>query len=136
MCPKCDSLYELKDCIKHNSNGSIESKTCRHVATPDHPHRSRRLACGCVLLKKQRTKKKTILIPRKLYPYRPVKKSLEILLNRPGFMDKCEKWRSRRNNQQASEYLGDVYDGEIWRIFKSADREFKNFLSTAHSYLL
>ena len=51
-------------------------------------------------------------------------------------MDKCEKWRSRRNNQQASEYLGDVYDGEIWRKFNSADREFKNFLSTPHSYLL
>ena len=32
---------------------------------------------------------------------------------------------------QTSEYLGDVYDGEVWRKFNS-----NNFLSTPHSYLL
>ena len=101
------------------------------VATPDHLHRSKRLACGCVLLKKQRTKKKVILTPRKVYPYMSVKKSLENLLNRPGFVDKCELWRLRRMNQSSvQEYFGDVYDGNVWT------QEFNSFLSTPHSYLL
>ena len=28
VCPKCDSLYKLKDCIKYDSSGTAESKTC------------------------------------------------------------------------------------------------------------
>ena len=54
-----------------------------------------------------------------------VKTSLDILLNRTGFMDKCELWRTRRMDQ-TPEYLGDVYDGEVWRKFNS--QEFNNFL--------
>ena len=133
VCPKCDSLYEYGDCIHYKSNGIIESKTCCHVATPDHLHRSKRLACGCVLMKTQRTKKKTVLIPRKVYPYKSVIRSLAVILSKPGFLEKCEQWRSRRINH-TSDYIGDIYDGEIWRKFNS--QEFNNFLSTPHSYLL
>lgn len=128
VCPKCDSLYQLKDCIKLNPNGTTESKTCCHVATPDHLHRSRRVACGCVLLRRQGTKKRVILTPRKVFLFMSVKRSLENLLNRPGFVNKCELWRSRRD--QTSEYLGDVYDGEVWKKFNS--RKLNNFLSTPH----
>ena len=60
-----------------------------------------------------------------------VETSQEILLNRPGFMDKCELWRTRMMNQ-TSENLGDVY--EVWRKVNS--EEFNTFLSTPYSYLL
>ena len=63
-----------------------------------------------------------------------VKNSLEKLLNRPGLLDKCEQWRSRKNTMLGSDYLGDVYDGEVWQKFCS--QEFNNFLCTPHSYLL
>lgn len=55
--PKCHSIYERDDYIITHANGSVESKTCRHVATPEHPHHSKRNACGCVLMKKQKTKR-------------------------------------------------------------------------------
>ena len=118
VCPKCDSLYEYKDCIKTNPNGTLESKCCCHVAAPNHPHLSRRVACGCVLMKKQKTKKKSILIPRKVYPYMSIIKSLEIILNRSGYLEKCEQWRSR-GRSPVSEYLSDVYDGEVWKTFNT-----------------
>ena len=126
--------YLYKDCVKYNSNGTFESKTCSHVATPEHSHQSRRTACGCVLMKKQRTKRKVILTPRKVYPYMSVKNSLINILNKPGFLDKCEQWRSRENVMQNTDYLGDVYDGDVWQRFSS--RELNNFLCTPYSYLL
>ena len=132
VCPKCDSLYEYKDCIKTNPNGTLESKSCCHVAAPNHPHLSRRVACGCVLMKKQKTKKKMTLIPRKVYPYMSIVKSLEMILSRPGYLEKCEQWRSRGST--VSEYLSDVYDGEVWKTFNT--EKFGNFLSTPYSYLL
>ena len=78
-------------------------------------------------------KKRVTLTPRKVYPYMSVKNSLETL-NRPGLLDKCEQWRSRKNTMLGSDYLGDVYDGEVWQKFCS--QEFNNFLCTPHSYLL
>lgn len=132
VCPKCSSIYEQNDCILTRANGSIiESKTCCHVATPEHPHRNRRNACGCVLMKRQKTKHGVVLIPRKVYPYRSIIKSLQVILNKPGYIDLCEEWRHRCAND---ELLGDVYDGEVWRSFNS--EEFNYFLSVPHSYLL
>ena len=52
VCPKCDSVYEYDDCIV-SSGGMKESRLCRHIAYPQHPHASRRRECGAPLLKKQ-----------------------------------------------------------------------------------
>lgn len=86
VCPKCDSLYECHDCIKVLSNGTKESMRCCHVTMPNHPHRSRRVPCGAVLMKKQRTKKGIKIVPIKSYPYRSLKKSMGYLLNKIGLL--------------------------------------------------
>ena len=78
VCPKCDSLYEYRDCIKVLSDGTKESARCCHVTMPNHPHRSRRSPCGATLMKKQRTKKGMNIIPIKAYPYRSLKKVCSI----------------------------------------------------------
>lgn len=39
VCPKCDSLYEYQDCIKHLSDGTKESVRCCHITMPNHPQR-------------------------------------------------------------------------------------------------
>lgn len=131
VCPKCLSVYEPSDCIIERANGSVESRMCSHIATPDHPHRQKRNACGCVLMKKQHTKHGVVLTPRKVFPYRSIIKSLSILLNKPGYVDLCEKWRQRSMDH---EMLGDVYDGNVWKSFNS--EEYNNFLEIPHSYLL
>ena len=131
VCPKCSSIYEQSDFSIIQASDSVESKTCCHIATPDHPHHRKRNACGCVLLKKQQTKHGVVLIPRKVYPYRSIIKSLCVLLSKPGYIDVCEHWRRRCTDDN---FLGDVYDGQVWKSFNS--EEYDNFLSTPHSYLL
>ncbi len=95
VCPSCHSVYSYDDCIIKRAYGRSESKHCCHVAYPKHPHRSRRKACGAQLLKKVRTKSGQSLKPFKVYPYRPLKASIAHLVRRPGFLECCEKWRSR-----------------------------------------
>lgn len=133
VCPKCGSIYEYSDCVMVRANGEKESKVCCHVTMPNHPHRLQRVPCGAVLLKKQRTKKRVHLTPIKVYPYRPLKGSIQQLLNRPGILEKCEQWRSR-SDKVPEEYLGDIYDGDVWKSFNST--EHVNFLATPYSYLL
>lgn len=45
----------------------------------------------------------------------------------------CEQWRARRSNVPAS-YLGDIYDGCVWRDFNS--QSMCNFLEASLSHLL
>ena len=66
-----------------------------------------------------------------MYPYRPLRKSIEQLAKRQGFIESCEKWKTR---QPPDEYLCDVYDGLVWRKFNSNDGY--NFLTSSHCYLL
>ena len=54
--------------------------------------------------------------PRYVYAYQPIKNSLQRLLNRPGFVNELEHWRSRcRNDSMTS----DIYDGDVWADFCS-----------------
>ena len=87
-------------------------------------------------MKKQKTKHGIALTPRKVFPYRPIIKSISALLSKPGIVDMCEQWRQRSSSHEGIEpqHLGDVYDGRIWKTFTS--EEYNNFLSIPHSYLL
>lgn len=46
---------------------------------------------------------------------------------------KCEKWRSRQESIPSS-FLGDIYDGRVWKAFCSD--KYGNFLRSPHSLLL
>ncbi len=133
VCPQCSVIYEFSDCVRTLANGKTESKTCRHVATPNHPHVRKRKACGALLLKQQRRHKKCILAPIKVYPYRSLKKSLCHILSKPDYIEKCEQWRSRMA-VLANDILADIYDGQVWKQFTEV--ELNRFLDTPHSYLL
>lgn len=133
VCPKCDCIYEFKDCYIQTGTNSRLSKTCCHIAFPDHPHMSRRTPCGALLLKRQKTKNGSKLVPIKAYPYRSLKNSILQMINRPNFLQRCEHWRERCNIIPDG-YLGDIYDGDIWHKFTSS--EANNFLKSPYSYLL
>lgn len=97
-CPSCHSIYILENCRVTLPNKSIISASCAHKAFPNHPHRSRRNACGTVLMKSVRTSSgSTVLYPRLLYCYKSVVQSLQEFLLRPGFIELCEKWRTRNS---------------------------------------
>lgn len=128
VCPKCYSLYEYNDCIHRN-----ESKRCINIPFPNHPYVQRRNKCGNLLLKKVKTGKGSKLVPFKEYPYQSLYKSLSYLVKKEGFLDACEEWRSR-STAVPEDYLGDVYDGQVWHEYTSDIT--KQFLATPHSYLL
>ena len=112
VCPSCDSIYEYQDCLQVGANGQQISKECSHVDFPNHPQASRRKPCGTKLLKQVRTKRGSVLTPIKVYPYKPLKKSIEQLVKRENFVEKCEQWRSRK---VPDGFVCDIYDGEVWR---------------------
>lgn len=121
VCPSCHSIYEYRDCIIHRSNGSKESKRCCHIQYPNHTQVSLRTkTCDTVLLKKIKTKSGYRLQAKKTYAYMPLKKSIGRLVARKDMLDMCEKWRSRQQSIPSS-YMGDVYDGNIWKAFSSPE---------------
>lgn len=67
--------------------------------------------------------------PRYVCAYQPIKNTLQRLLNRPGFVNKLEHWRSRcRSDCMTS----DIYDGDVWADFCS--EKFGNFLQYKRNY--
>lgn len=133
VCPNCDCIYDYDDCIKTTTFGQKESKLCRHIAYPNHPHVSRRQECKAQLLKKVRSGKGYKLVPMKEYPYQPLSKSIAYLVKKTDFLEACEKWRRRMLTIPES-YLSDIYDGRVWREFSSDSMG--NFLNFPYNYLL
>ena len=56
ICPKCAALYQFNECLQTRPTGQISPKVCSHVAYRNHPHLSRREACGHRLLREIVTK--------------------------------------------------------------------------------
>ena len=129
VCPTCHSIYNLDDCIVSCGNRKV-SKVCEFRAYPRHPHRSRRAACGTTLLRTVKTRHGTFLRPRKVYCYRSILLHLQEQFSRPGFVNLCERWR----NRPSSAYLGDVYDGRVWKLFDNVNG--KPFLAEPHNLML
>ena len=98
-----------------SSSGQLESKKCSFIRFPSHTQRHHRKPCGTPLLKKVKTKSRGIsLYPKLVYCYKSVTDSLQEMLKRPDFLDKCEFWRTQQRDQDT---LTDVYDGKIWKEF-------------------
>ena len=113
-CPNCHEVHNYKDCIKR----------CGTKET------SEKCSCGTLLLKPVKsTTGKVFLCPLKTFCYMPIKNSLQELLNRPGFHDACESWRTRNVVEGT---MSDVYDGKIWMEFQ--EYKGKPFLSQPFTY--
>lgn len=127
VCPKCLSVYYYEDCV-YSHHGQKESKACPYIAHPNHPHHSRRVSCGAMLLKKVKTGRGHKLVPTKVYPYQPLCKSLTYLVQKEGFIDSCEMWRNREATEN---HLVDIYDGCVWY-----DYQINGFLQSPYNYML
>lgn len=100
-CPRCSFIYEQNDTEK-----------CSFIQFPHHPMVSRRQQCNTHLLKSKKTPSQAIVMkPNMTYCFKSVISYLKALLMRPGFVDLCEKWTSRKT---VPNILSDVYDGKIW----------------------
>ena len=52
--------------------------------------------------------------PKHIYCYKPLSKSLDAILARPGVLDMCNKWRTR---QATPREYSDIHDGSVWKRF-------------------
>lgn len=112
ICEKCGSLYTFKECFVTNSAGTCKPKACNHIAFRNHPYPSCREPCGHHLLKEATLRNDVKYYPRKTYCFNSIQNSLINILNRKGYLDLCEHWRSRNI---CDSVLADIYDGCIWK---------------------
>ena len=122
-CPSCFSIYPWE-------NDSQKQQQCSHIEFPDHPQEWRRKSCGEQLMKLVKTpNQKTLFYPRLVYCYKSVIESLQELLLRPHFVNKCELWRERKHD--AGMY-NDIHDGKVWEDF--SEYKGKPFLSLPFNF--
>ena len=113
VCPKCNALYMIKDCIVRQY-GREESRLCDFMEYPRHPYPSMRTKCNTVLLKKINVGNKNKLVPRKTFVYNSLISGLTKLVCTKGFLQKCEHWRKRQSIIPSGTYA-DVYEGHVWK---------------------
>ena len=127
VCQKCSAIYNYDDCFTKLPNGTLISKKCQYVKYPNHPQVSRRKPCNASLLQKVKVGTQYQLKPHKVYCYNSLLTSIQRLVNRPGFLEKCEQWRSRSAVSEDT-LLTDIYDGRVWHDFG------KDFLKKPYSW--
>ena len=129
VCPKCHSLYVFEDCYEV-LRGKRITKKCSFVQFPNHRQHFRRTKCDEPLLKEVSLKSgETKLYPRKVYCYNSVIANLRDFLQRPGFVEKCELWRSR---DMPNGFLADIFDGRIWKEWQYVDGQ--PYLASPRNY--
>lgn len=120
VCPKCNSVFDYKFGYTVHNNEKFPVK-CPNIEYPNHPHASKRKPCGTYLMKIAKTRTgTTTLRPHKVYAYQPLKTALTNLVNRTGFLDVCEQWRSRCETIPNG-LLCDIFDGQVWKEFQTID---------------
>lgn len=129
VCPKYHSLYVFEDCYEV-LRGKRITKKCSFVQFPNHRQHFCRTKCDEPLLKEVSLKSgETKLYPRKVYCYNSVIANLRDFLQRPGFVEKCELWRSR---DMPNGFLADIFDGRIWKEWQYVDGQ--PYLASPRNY--
>ena len=132
-CPSCHSIYKQEDCILEDSSGEKVSRKCNFRKFPNdpqhHPQPQHRCTCDTLMMKKVKLPSgRVVLRPHLIYCYKSIIESLQEMLKREGFQEKCELWR-KRNSEGLFE---DVYDGQVWKDFLHYDTLL--FLALAYNF--
>ena len=131
-CPGCDSIYDLDTCSIVQPDKTVCSRQCSFIKFPNHSQARQRAPCNAQLMKRVRTPAGTTsLYPRRMFCYQSLIDSMKLMLQRPGFAERCELWRKRKS---APNVLSDIYDGKIWKEFLDVDGV--PFLSLPYNFAL
>jgi len=118
VCPNCNAIYKYSDAVEKIGTRTVP-KCCTYTEYPNPSQARMRSPCNTVLTKRVTLKgSKQILVPKKIYPYRSVIKSLEQLVKRRQFLELCEQWRQRHI---PPDVLTDIFDGKLWKDFQKYD---------------
>ncbi|XP_056106492.1 uncharacterized protein LOC130084975 [Rhinichthys klamathensis goyatoka] len=132
VCPKCMVTYTIEESYTTSRSGAKIINTCSSRPFHKHPQKKLRSKCGTPLMRKLiGSSGKEYLYPIRVYCYKKVSQSLETLVRRSGFLEKCEQWRHR---SMPHSVMGDVYDGKIWQDFQYVNGQ--PFLSEPNNFAL
>ena len=124
VCPKCCSIYKLAECYETvNGKKCLADRLCNYIEYPSHPHQSKRVKCNTPLMKRVKVGNTYKLAPKKVFQYCSIEHSLQLLIERKGFIDKCNLWRNRSIPENM---LADIFDGEVWKSLNNGDGAFLN----------
>lgn len=117
MCPSCGTLYSY-DVIKGQSRITHCTQSWVTVAIP----RERRKTCRAKLIKEVwMADGKVKIYPLKSFCYNSIIEVLNQMMKRKNFLQKCNDWRTRVS---PSNFMTDIYDGQIWQSFFGDDGRF------------
>lgn len=103
------AIHSLTDCIEKVGSRQA-AKPCPCVPFGKHSR------CNAILLKTvELASKKTVFYPLMTYCYIDIHTSLQTLLHRSQFLEKCQEWKER---EVPKGVLADIYDGRVWKKFK------------------
>ena len=126
VCPKCTACYEYSECVR-DVDGRHVVKRC----SSKHYSRGKMIICDGQLVKRVVLKNHVIkYYPIYYYCYSSLLNSLEKLLQKPGFPEKCEEWRKR--GQSKPEQMTDIFDGQLWKDFQKYNGS--DFLNAPRNY--
>ena len=113
-CNKCYRIYPDDASMQYRSNDrhrKLLTRPCYGEVVEEGPD----TLCNEVLFNCKKTDKGTLeYTPKHIYCYQPLSKSLDNLLSRLGFLDKCNAWRRRPATRGV---YSDIYDGSVWKRF-------------------
>jgi hypothetical protein len=128
VCPKCYKCYEYGECLV-DRNGQYFAKRCSNELYS----RGKSHVCNTQLVKKVTLKDNvTKFYPLYYYCYNSIINTLEKMVKKPGFVEKCEKWRSNGTSGNYDDVLTDVYHGQLWKDFQKFNGE--DFLNYPRNY--
>ena len=123
VCEKCSNIYTYENCLE-NVRTRVTPKVCKYKAS-----RHASICNGALLRSVNLLSGKTIFYPRKVFCFMSLTQYFSLLLNRTDFINLCGHWKNISN---ASNIYRSVYDGHIWKMFNSSDKE--NFFSSQFNF--
>ncbi|CAH1275789.1 Hypp9371 [Branchiostoma lanceolatum] len=125
--PKCCKLYDM-DKLYEVVNGVERPRRC------DNTRRVRRrdIRCNTIISRQTVTtvSQRRVYYPLKVYCFKSIIESLECLVKKQGFEEKCEAWREREVSQAG--LYGDIFEGKVWKDFQKWNGE--DFLSVENNF--
>ena len=113
-CNKCYRIYP-DDASMHYRSKDRHRKLLTRPCYGAVVVQGRDTLCNEVLFNCKKTEKVTLeYTPKHIYCYQPLSKSLDNLLSRFGFLDKCNAWSRRPATRGV---YSDIYDGSVWKRF-------------------
>src|SRR6185437_2869948 len=113
-CQKCHKLYKKEDVAQ---DGIITK--CNHIEFPNSTSKQSK-KCETPLAKLVTLNNSISFRPELVYPVASIHQQLYSMFQRPGFEKSLRHWSERLI---FNDILSDIYDEQVWRNFKSGERE-------------